>query len=63
MATHSVFLPGESHEQRSLVGCSPWGPKESDTTEGLNNSIHSSVIHSSQKVQATYMSINEQRNT
>ena len=21
-------LPGESHEQRSLEGCSPWGPKE-----------------------------------
>ena len=63
MATHSVFLPGESHEQRSLVGCSPWGRKESDTTERLNNnSIHSSIIHSSQKVQAPYMSINEQRN-
>ena len=28
-----VFLPGESHGQRSLVGCSPWGHKESDTTE------------------------------
>ena len=28
-----VFLPGESHEQRSLVGCSPWGRKELDTTE------------------------------
>ena len=25
-----VFLPGESHEQGSLVGCSPWGPKELD---------------------------------
>ena len=25
-----VFLPGESHEQRSLVGCSPWGHKELD---------------------------------
>ena len=24
MATHSVFLPGESYGQRSLVGCSPW---------------------------------------
>ena len=23
-----VFLPGESHGQRSLVGYSPWGPKE-----------------------------------
>ena len=28
-----VFLPGESHEQRSLVGYSPWGLKESDMTE------------------------------
>jgi len=28
-----VFLPGESHGQRSLVGCSPWGCKESDATE------------------------------
>ena len=30
-----VFLPGESHGQRSLVGCSTWGCKESDTTEQL----------------------------
>ena len=28
-----VLLPGKSHGQRSLVGCSPWGCKESDTTE------------------------------
>ena len=28
-----VFLPGESHGQRSLVGYSPWGHKESDTAE------------------------------
>ena len=28
-----VFLPGESHGQRSLEGYSPWGCKESDTTE------------------------------
>ena len=27
------FLPGESHGQRSLVGYSPWGRKESDMTE------------------------------
>ena len=26
-AIHSVFLPGKSHGQRSLVGCSPWGCK------------------------------------
>ena len=28
-----VFLPGESHGQRRLGGYSPWGYKESDTTE------------------------------
>ena len=28
-----VFLPGESHGQRSLAGYSPWGHKMSDTTE------------------------------
>jgi len=28
-----VFLPGKFHGQRSLVGCSPWGLKELDTTE------------------------------
>ena len=33
MATHSIFLPGESHGQRSLVGYIPWGHKGSDTIE------------------------------
>ena len=28
-----LFLPGESHGERSLVGYSPWGRKELDTTE------------------------------
>ena len=28
-----VFLPGESHGQKSLAGYSPWGCKESDMTE------------------------------
>ena len=28
-----VFLPGESHGQRSLAGYSPWDDKELDTTE------------------------------
>ena len=31
-----VFLPGKSHGQRNLAGYSPWGHKESDTTERLN---------------------------
>ena len=33
MATHSVFLPGESQGRWSLVGCSLWGHTESDMTE------------------------------
>ena len=31
-----VLLPGKSHGRRSLVGCSPQGHKESDTTEWLH---------------------------
>ena len=31
-----VLLPGKSHGRRSLVGCSPWGRQESDTTEQLH---------------------------
>ena len=38
-----VFLPGESHGRRSLVGFSPWGRKESDTTERLHSLTHSGV--------------------
>ena len=33
-----VFLPGELHGQRRLVGYSPWGSKELDTTERLTHS-------------------------
>ena len=36
-----VLLPGKSHGQRSLVGYSPWGRKESDTTERL----HFTLLH------------------
>ena len=32
-----VFLPGEFHGRRSLVGHSPWGCKESDTTKRLTH--------------------------
>ena len=34
-----VFLPGESHGQRSLSGYSPWAPKELDTTKRLTLSL------------------------
>ena len=36
MATHSSILAWKSHGQRNLVGYSPWGRKESDTTERLH---------------------------
>ena len=39
----SIFSPGESHGQSSLVGYSPWGCKESDTTERLTRSLFSQV--------------------
>ena len=38
----SVFLPGESHGQRSLVGYSPQHCRELDTTEGTQ---HIPVLH------------------
>ena len=34
-----IFLPGESHRQRSLEGYSPRGLQESDMTKGLSTSI------------------------
>ena len=35
-----VFLPGESHGQRSLAGYGPYGHKESDTTAGFHAHAH-----------------------
>ena len=39
-----VLLPGKSHGWRSLVGCSPWGREESDTTERLHSHFSLSCI-------------------
>ena len=36
MAPTPALLPRKSHGRRSLVGCSPWGREESDTTEQLH---------------------------
>ena len=33
-----AFLPGKSHRQRRLAGCSPWNHRELDMAEWLNNS-------------------------
>ena len=39
MATHSVFLPGESQGRGSLVGLHLWGHAESDTTEAIQQQM------------------------
>ena len=44
-----VFLPGESYGRRSLVGYSPQGHKESDTTEWLH--LHSATKEKEQLIQ------------
>ena len=55
MAPTPILSPGKSHGRRSLVGCSPWGREELDTTERLNfyssfscigegNGTHSSIL-------------------
>ena len=46
MAPTPVLLPRESHGQRSLVGYSPWGLKDSDMTERLHLPTHSPFEHS-----------------
>ena len=43
MGTHSVFLPGEFNGQRILMGYSPWGPEESDTTEWLTHQHYTPI--------------------
>ena len=40
-----VSLPGELHGQRSLAGYSPWGRKESDTTEALMHPCFFTSLH------------------
>jgi len=35
-SSNSFCLPGKSHGRKSLVGCSPWGLEELDTTERLH---------------------------
>ena len=49
-----VLLPGKSHGWRSLVVYSPWGHKESDTTERLH--FHFS-LHALEKEMATHSSV------
>ena len=50
MAPTPLLLPGKSHGLRSLVGCSPWGHEELDTTERLH-------FHALEKEMATHSSV------
>ena len=45
-----VLVPGKSHGLRSLIGCSPWGCYESDTTERLH-------FHALEKEMTTHSSV------
>ena len=49
-----VLLSGKSHGWRSLIGCSPWGRKESDTTERPHFYFH---FHALEKEMATHSSV------
>ena len=48
-----VLLPGKSHGQRSLVGCSPWGRSESDMTD-FTFTFH---FHALEKEMATHSGV------
>ena len=52
-----VFLPGESNGQRSLVGYSPWGSKESDTIAQHTPSIRSYGLGAQYHQRAPYFPI------
>ena len=54
MAPTPVLLPGKFHGRRSLVGCSPWGRYELDTTEWLDFTFH---FHALEKEMATHSSV------
>ena len=57
MATPPAFFPGEFHGERSLVGYSPWGCKESDTTEWLTISLFISALVLALQPWAKHLSI------
>ena len=44
VSSSSVLLPGGSRGWRSLMGCSPWGREESDTTERLHFHVSLSCV-------------------
>ena len=54
----AVFLSGKYHGQRSLVGYSPWGLEESDTTDDFTFTFH---LHALEKEMATHSSVHAWR--
>ena len=52
-----VLLPGESHGQRSLAGYSPWGRKESDTSERLSTEHFVSKFGQAVRVSSVFTSL------
>ena len=61
MAPIPVFLPRESHGQRSLAGYSPWGCKESDMTEATEHThttIRNVIFQLSQILPILYLEKN-----
>ena len=51
-----VFLPGESHGQRGLVGYNPWARKQSDMTERLSTQVYHS-FSSQERVSFNFMAV------
>ena len=50
-------MPGKAHGQRSLVGYSTWGRKESDTTERLHFHFHFPWLKRSADISSNYLSV------
>ena len=50
MANRFSISAWESHEQRILAGYSPWGQKESETTEQLNNNRWKTIIKKGKEI-------------
>ena len=62
--TTPVFLPGESHGQKSLAGYSPWSCEESDTTGQLTLALGRFMMYQElflEKEMATHFSILAER--
>ena len=52
-----VFLPGESHRQKSLAGYGLWCPKESDTTEATWHACTMTCIHHCTVIQNNFTAL------